>query len=116
MKKLLPIALLLCGACATAVVTARALVPTLYIANLTDDQVNVTMEGRTIARVPMMGTACVHLTNLPTREVTISFRALAHPSMAAQPTNYEAAEGWYIRLTGASHDGGFFASPAERCR
>jgi hypothetical protein len=116
-RKLLPLALLLCG-CATAFATARTLAPTLYVENLTDDQLAIYVSGRhaAIAKVPSLGTACIRLTDLPPGDVVLGFRPLAKGILRAMPTNYETDPGWALTLTSASHDDGFFAHPAPRCR
>ena len=108
--------LMLTGCAAAYAATAAALAPTLHVTNLTDNQVNVTLDGRTIARVGSLGEACVRLTNVPLGAVILSFRPLSGVALRAQPTDYAAVEGWSLTLTSASHDGGFFASPAPRCR
>ena len=110
------VVLMLTGCAAAYAATVVVLAPTLHVANLTDNQVNITLEGTTIARVGPMGEACIRLTNVPVGAVILSFRPLSGVAIRAQPTDYAAREGWSLTLTSASHDGGFFASPAERCR
>lgn len=115
-RPLIPLLLLVAG-CATAyAATVAALVPTLHVVNLTDNQVNVTLDGRTLARVGSLGEACIRLTNVPLGAVILSFRPLSGSPVRAQPTDYAAVDGWALIFTSASHDGGFFPAPAERCR
>lgn len=112
--------LLLLTGCAAAILTTHLIAPTLEVTNGTDDQLNVSVEGRvgTIARIRPLSTACVRLTALPPGDAVLVFRALGRPrGIRAQPSNYSMAPGWALTIAGTTTDGGFFASAqAHRCR
>ena len=111
-RRPLAVLLVLLAGCATAFVATEAVLsPTLRIGNWTDDQINVTIEGRTLVRVGAMQSVCFRLASLPPGSVTLVLRALASPGgMRSQPVDYALAEHWELDISSATSDGGFAPS------
>lgn len=112
-----PMALLLVlFGCATAyTATSAVLSPTLRIGNWTDNQINVTVDGRTIARVGAMTSQCFRLVALPQGSVVLAFRAIgSRGGMRSHPQDYTLAEHWELDISSATSDGGFAPSATNK--
>lgn len=107
-RSLTLVLLLLSGCVAALAGTEAKSAPTLRVGNWTDNQINVTVDGTTIARIGAMSQKCFKLRNLPPGSVVLVFRAIGNPrALNAQPVDYSLAEHWELDITGATNSGGF---------